>query len=109
MKLFNHRGIIQKTIISLMVVILISFSIPVKVQASFGGKLMEPIMNLVIALADVVQGALQHNLVGTKQWYGSVCLDGDDINFKEGKIWYADESTYKAAEERWQCNIGKVR
>lgn len=97
MKLFNHRGIVQKIIISLMVVILISFSIPVKVQASFGGKLMEPIMNLVIALADVVQGALQHNLVGTKQWYGSVSLDGDDINFKEG-IWYADQSTYDSAE-----------
>lgn len=98
MKLFNHKGVVQKIIISLMVVILISFSVPVKVHASFGGKLMEPIMNLVISLADVVQGALQGNLVGTKQWYGSVALDGDDGNFQEGGIWYADESTYKNAK-----------
>ncbi len=62
-KIFTNKNFIQKIIISIIIVLLFSFSVPVKSQASLGGMLLDPLFDLVGTIFDVVTGALQMFLV----------------------------------------------
>lgn len=64
MKVFTNKGVTQKIIIALVIVILTTFSVPTPVQADWGGKLISPILNLVIALFDGVQHLLEYAMLG---------------------------------------------
>ena len=58
-KLLTSQKFIQKTFISIIIVLLLSFSVPVKSQAGIGGMLLDPLFDLVSTIFDVVTGALQ--------------------------------------------------
>lgn len=64
MKVFTNKSVTQKIIIALVIVILTTFSVPTPVQADWGGKLISPILNLVIALFDGVQHLLEYAMLG---------------------------------------------
>lgn len=64
MKIFTDKSVTQKIIIALVIVILTTFSVPTAVQADVGGKLMSPIVNLIIALFDGVQHLLEYSMLG---------------------------------------------
>lgn len=73
-KLMANRNLIQKICISIIIVLLLSFAVPIKSQATFGGTLMGFVNDLVGAVFDVITGALQAFLVD-----GEINnVDGDD-------------------------------
>lgn len=86
MKLFNHRGVVQKIIIALIIVILVNFTVPIKSQADFGGTLFEPITQLVANIGDVVLGFLQKFMLGTKYAYSSIMLEKENPTVTDGYI-----------------------
>ncbi len=64
MKIFTSKSVTRKMIIALVIVILTTFSVPTPVQADVGGKLMNPIINLIVALFDGVQHLLEYAMLG---------------------------------------------
>lgn len=65
MKFFTNKGIVQKTVIALLIVILTTFAVPTTtVQADAGGKLMNPILNFIVAVFDGVQHLLEMAMLG---------------------------------------------
>ena len=62
-KLITKNKIIQKTAISIIIVSLFSFAVPVRSQAGIGGILLDPIVDLLGTVFDVVVGGLQVFLV----------------------------------------------
>ena len=64
MRFFTNKGIVQKTVIALLIVILTTFAVPKTVQADVGGKLMNPILNFVVVVFDGVQHLLEMAMLG---------------------------------------------
>ena len=64
MKFFTNKGVIQKTIIAIVIVILTTFAVPGTVHADLGGKLMNPILNFVAVIFDGVQHLLELAMLG---------------------------------------------
>ncbi len=64
MKFFTNKGVIQKTILAIVIVILTTFCVPSTVQADIGGKLMSPIVNFVAAIFDGIQRILETAILG---------------------------------------------
>lgn len=62
-KLITKNKILQKTVISIIIVLLLSFAVPVRSQAGIGGVLLDPLFDLVGTIFDVVVGGLQAFLV----------------------------------------------
>lgn len=62
-KLMANHKLTQKIFLSIIVVLLLSFAVPVKSQAGLGGILLDPLFDLVGTVLDVVTGALQAFLV----------------------------------------------
>ena len=58
----NHK-LTQKIFLSIIVVLLLSFAVPVRSQAGIGGILLDPLFELVGTILDVFVGALQAFLV----------------------------------------------
>lgn len=67
MKIITNKKIVQKIIIAIVIVILTTFCVPVQSQADVGGKLMNPIVQLVTALFDGVQHLLEWTMLGRTQ------------------------------------------
>lgn len=100
MKLFNHRGVVQKIIIALIIVILVNFTIPIKSQADFGGTLFEPITQLVANIGDVVLGILQKFMLGTKYAYSSIMLEKENPTVTDGYISQTDGKNIDVTVDR---------
>ncbi len=62
-KLITNHKFIRKIFLSIMIVVMLSFAVPVRSQASIGGLLLDPLFDLIGTVADVVCGALQAFLV----------------------------------------------
>lgn len=62
-KLMTNHKITQKIFLSIIIVLLLSFAVPVKSQAGIGGLLLDPLFDLVGTIFDVAVGALQAFLV----------------------------------------------
>jgi len=62
-KLIAKNKLTQKIFLSIIVVLLLSFAVPVKSQAGLGGILLDPLFDLVGTVLDVFVGALQAFLV----------------------------------------------
>lgn len=62
-KLVAKNKLTQKIFLSIIVVLLLSFAVPVKSQAGIGGILLDPLFDLVGTVLDVFVGALQAFLV----------------------------------------------
>ena len=65
-KLLTNKNFIQKIMISIVAVVLLSFSMPAKSNAGFGGMLLDPLFDLVGTAFDVVTAGLQAFLVDGK-------------------------------------------
>ncbi len=64
MRFFTNKGVIQKTVIAILIVIITTFCVPSVVQADLGGKLMSPIINFVTAIFDGIERLLQMAMIG---------------------------------------------
>ena len=62
-KLIANHKLTQKIFLSIIVVLLLSFAVPVKSQEGVGGILLDPLFELVGTILDVFVGALQAFLV----------------------------------------------
>lgn len=62
-KLVANYKLTQKIVLSIIIVLLLSFAVPVKSQAGLGGILLDPLFDLVGTFLDVITGALQAFLV----------------------------------------------
>lgn len=62
-KLVAKHKLTQKIFLSIIIVLLLSFAVPVKSHAGIGGLLLDPLFDLVGTVADVICGALQAFLV----------------------------------------------
>lgn len=77
MKFFTNKGVVQKTIIAILIVILTTFVTPAPVQADWGGKLLSPIFAFVTAIFDGVQHLLEMTMLGETE---SFMKDINDSN-----------------------------
>ncbi|MCI8345024.1 MAG: hypothetical protein HFJ42_03500 [Clostridia bacterium] len=65
MKKFAKKGTVQKTIIAILMVLCINFIVPTYSHAGFiGGVLINPILDLVASIGDIVQSLLQWSMTG---------------------------------------------
>ena len=64
MKFFTNKGVVQKTVIAILIVILTTFVTPAPVQADWGGKLLSPIFAFVTAIFDGIQHLLEMTMLG---------------------------------------------
>ena len=74
-KQITSKNMIQKTFISIIIVLLLSFAVPVRSQAGIGGILLDPLFDLVGTLCDALVGGLQKFLV-----------DGEFNNSSDGSL-----------------------
>lgn len=64
MKVFTKKNVTQKIVITLVILILTTFSIPKPVQADWGGKIAGPFFGLVVAILDGAQHMLEWSMLG---------------------------------------------
>lgn len=64
MEIFTKKSLVLKIVIALVIVILFNFSAPTISQASIGGTLLEPIVDLLIAIGDGAMLVIQSILFG---------------------------------------------
>ena len=64
MKIFTKKGILQKIIVSIMIMLSFNFITPAYSRADVGGILISPIVDLVATLGDVVINLLQRAMTG---------------------------------------------
>lgn len=64
MKFLTNRKVVQKILIALIMVILLSFSIPKPVNADWGGTLASPFISLITAIADGIQHGVEWFMLG---------------------------------------------
>lgn len=76
-RLLSSKKFIQKIFISIIIVLLFSFAVPVRSQAGIGGILFDPLVDLVGTIFDAVVGGLQMFLMNGE--FNEV--DGDDNGF----------------------------
>lgn len=90
MKKFTIKGMVQKTIISLLVVIMVNFTIPVHVNAGIiswaGNTIGEAILTFTAFLGDTVVGGLHKFVLGTEDMFSSVMLPSDNPTVTDGDL-----------------------
>ena len=64
MKIITNKRVVQKIVIAILIVILTTFCIPVQSHADAGGKIMNPLIQLVAALFDGAQHLLEMTMLG---------------------------------------------
>lgn len=69
MKFLTNKGVVQKTVIAILIVILTTFVAPTTVQADWGGKLLSPIFAFVTAIFDGVQHLLEMTMLGETEGF----------------------------------------
>lgn len=75
MKKLQKTSILQKTIITMLIALLLSnFVIPTYSQAGIGGVLMDPIVDLICTIGDAIINVLQKCMM--KDWGSSFSLNG---------------------------------
>ena len=55
-KIVTSQNFIKKGIISIIIVLLLSFAVPIKSQASIGGLLLDPLFDLAGTIFDTIVG-----------------------------------------------------
>ena len=82
MKFLSNKNIIQKIIISIVIIIVCNFSIPMSVQADVGGILMSPLVSVVTVIFDGIYNLMEWAMLGEtnlfiKESTGDVQLEGE--------------------------------
>lgn len=80
MKFFTNKGVVQKTVIAILIVILTTFVTPTTVQADWGGKLLSPIFAFVTAIFDGIQHLLEMTMLGETEGFMKDIHDSDLYN-----------------------------
>lgn len=62
-KLISNKNFKQKTIMSIIIVLLLSFAVPIQSRAGIGGILFDPLVDIVGMIGDAIVGAMQMCLV----------------------------------------------
>ncbi len=97
-KLVQNKSIFQKIIVTCIVVVLVSFMCPIYSHAddewTLMGSLIKELTSLVRSLGDIVEGLLNHFMLGTSKLTGSSMLERDDPNITTpGSAVYADDTS----------------
>lgn len=69
MKIFAKKGILQKIIVSIMIMLSFNFITPTYSRADIGGILLSPIVDLIASLGDIVINLVQGVMTG--EWVGT--------------------------------------
>lgn len=84
MKFLNNKKFIQKTIIAIIAIITLNFCVPMRSYCTdwgdVGGKILKEVVQFVVALGDVVIGALNNFMLGA-DGYDSAMLNRDMIEY----------------------------
>lgn len=80
MKFLTNKGVVQKTVIAILIVILTTFITPTTVQADWGGKLLSPIFTFITAIFDGVQHLLEMAMLGETEGFMKDIHDSDLYN-----------------------------
>lgn len=98
MKKLKNKISIQKIISAIMLVVVLSFTIPKPVHADdedgIGGKLLKPLVQLVASIGDIAEGLMNHFMLGTENLVDSVMLDKDDPNVNSGSLAVPSDGKY---------------
>ena len=87
MKIFTNNSRIQKIIISLITIILINFTIPIKSQAGWlSNTIGQPLLQLVAMIGDAGIGILHKYVLGAEKGFSSVMLSKDNITVTSGDL-----------------------
>lgn len=88
MKFFTKNGLVKKIIISILIVLVLIFSVPRAAYASWnlGGTLLKEILQLVASVGDVAMGLLNNVMLGA-DGVGSAMLPQGDPNLTNPKSW----------------------
>ena len=83
MKIFTKKGILQKIIVSIMIMLSFNFITPTYSRADIGGILLSPIVDLIASLGDIVINLVQGVMTG--EWVGvkSASLQGFLMSSKD--------------------------
>ncbi len=94
MNSFMKKGIVQKIMVVLTILILFNFTIPMRAYAgdwSLGGALLKEVMQLVSSLGDIGIGLLNNTMLGA-DGIGSAMLSKSNSNFQNEDSWlYLDK------------------
>lgn len=92
MKFFTNKGVIQKTILAMVIVMVTTFCVPTVVHADIGGKLMSPIINFIAAIFDGVQHMLERTMIGeTASFMKTIGTDTYETSASSGVSITTDE------------------
>lgn len=83
MKIFTKKGILQKTILVILTVLLLNFIVPTYSHAGIGGVLFNPLLDLVAAIGDIFEGLLQYFMTGNAVANGAEGLKDFGIMVKK--------------------------
>lgn len=98
MKKLAIKNFIRKMLCSILILILIAFTIPQRVFAdddggwSLGGALLKEIVQLISSVGDIAMGALNNFMLGA-EGMGSAMLGQSDINMQTEGSWIYDDGT----------------
>lgn len=85
MKFFTNKKSTQKIIIALITVIMLNFCVPMRSYCTsqwgdVGGKLLKEVVQFVVAVGDVVVGALNHFMLGA-DGYDSAMINRENLEY----------------------------
>ena len=78
MRFFTNKGVIQKIVIVLIMLTLFNFTVPVVSSASFGGKLMEPLIDFFGGICDIALGFMQKYMMQVSRSKSIMIKQNDD-------------------------------
>ncbi len=99
MKIFAKKGILQKTILVILTILLINFIVPTYSHADWGGVLADPFLDFFASIGDAIINLLQRCMMG--DWGAGFSISGFQVEsdkfFSEDK--YANHRTTEIGEE----------
>ena len=93
MKIFTKKNFIQKLVIALVCVIMLNFCAVPKVQAGFGGMMMDYVTGFVEAIADVAASLVQLGVMGDWNWKWAV--DDSGTGEPTNTDYFANKDNFK--------------
>ena len=105
MKIFTKKGILQKIIVSIMIMLSFNFITPTYSRADIGGILLSPIVDLIASLGDIVINLVQG--VMTREWVGteSASLQAFLMSSKDYFATYGTQATGNPRTDGGTVNV----
>lgn len=105
MKIFTKKGILQKIIVSIMIILSFNFITPTYSRADVGGILLSPIVDLIASLGDIVINLVQGVMTG--EWVGteSASLQAFLMTSEEYFATYGSQATEDSRTDGGTVNV----